>query len=228
MRAHRLSRECCLLAALPGWSRTSSSSMQTLFLRPRLCSRTARRLSGLSLLSLTWRRWVRTLSCRNASARSSSTRVLRVLSGIRARSSLRSRLTADSLLSPLTCSRSLFLSRLASSVQTSLSEPRSVSAFRWASADRTLATCRCVRASNVSCPAVSLECLRMPLAIPPTGSRCRLASSTSVARRRPPTSVPLRFCLRSWHQCTPSTTGLRASSGSLSAFTKTPRSSPLA
>ena len=48
---------------------------------------------------------------------------------------------------------------------------------------------------------------------PPSGSRCRPASSTSAARRRPRTSAPRRSCSPSRPACTPSTTaptGLRA------------------
>ena len=46
-----------------------------------------------------------------------------------------------------------------------------------------------------------------PTATSPTGSRCRPASSTSAARRRPATSAPRRCCWPSWPAPTRSTTG---------------------
>ena len=44
----------------------------------------------------------------------------------------------------------------------------------------------------------------------PSAWRCRPASSTSAARRRPATSAPPRCCSPSWPACTPSTTAPRA------------------
>ena len=49
--------------------------------------------------------------------------------------------------------------------------------------------------------------------------RCRRASSTSGARRRPATSAPRRCCSPSWRACTPSTTGPKGSGASPSGCT---------
>ncbi len=80
---------------------------------------------------------------------------------------------------------------------------RSASACRSASAVPTPATWRCARDSSASCPAASSACRRTPRATPRTGSRCRPASSTSAARRRPRTSARRRCCWPSWRRCTP-------------------------
>jgi hypothetical protein len=57
-----------------------------------------------------------------------------------------------------------------------------------------------------TCPAASSASPSTRTAARRTGWRCRPASSTSAARRRPPTSAPRRCCWPSWRRCTPSTT----------------------
>ena len=74
--------------------------------------------------------------------------------------------------------------RRASSAPTSPSARPSASASRSASAARTPATSPSATASSGSCPAGSSACRSTPTARPPTGWRCRPASSTSAARRR--------------------------------------------
>ena len=90
---------------------------------------------------------------------------------------------------------------------TSPSAPRSASACRWASAARTPATWRCAPGLERQLPGrlVGVSGRRRRRARP-TGWRCRPASSTSAARRRPATSAPRRCCWPSWPACTPSTT----------------------
>ncbi len=103
--------------------------------------------------------------------------------------------------------------RRASSGPTSWSAPRSASACRSSTADRTPASWRCAPGSSGTCPAGWSASRSTPTAGRPTGWRCRPASSTSAARRPPPTSAPRRCCWPSWPPCTPSTTartGLRA------------------
>ena len=68
------------------------------------------------------------------------------------------------------------------------------------------ATWRSATTSSGSCPAASSASRWTPTATPPTGSRCRRASSTSAGRRRRATSAPRRCCSRSWPRCTPCTT----------------------
>ena len=64
----------------------------------------------------------------------------------------------------------------------------------------------CAPASSGTCPAGWSASPSTPRAARPTGSRCRPASSTSAARRRPPTSAPRRCCWPWSRRCTPSTT----------------------
>ena len=62
------------------------------------------------------------------------------------------------------------------------------------------------RAQAQRCPAGSSGCRSTPRGAPRCGWRCRRASSTSAARRRPATSAPPRCCSPSSPACTPSTT----------------------
>jgi hypothetical protein len=75
--------------------------------------------------------------------------------------------------------------------------------------------------SSARCPAASSACPRTPRATRPCAWPCKLASSTSAARRPRPTSAPRRCCRPSWPACTPSTTARRASSASPSAWPAT-------
>nr|BFE78968.1 hypothetical protein GCM10020093_015690 [Planobispora longispora] len=109
---------------------------------------------------------------------------------------------------------------------TSRSAPRSASASRSASAARTRPTWRSARACSGRCPAASSASPRTPTGAPPTGWRCRPASSTSAGRRRPATSAPPRCCSPSSRACTPSTTDPRVCAGSPSGCTGTPSCSP--
>ena len=105
---------------------------------------------------------------------------------------------------------------------TSRSAPPSASACRWASAARTPATWRSARVWSASCPAAWSASPGTPTASPRTGWRCRPASSTSAARRRPATSAPRRCCSPSWPACTPSTTARRGCGRSRAGCTATP------
>ncbi len=71
---------------------------------------------------------------------------------------------------------------------------RSASACRWAGAARTPAISPRATSSSARCRDASSASPSTPRAIPPTGSPCRRASSTSAARRRRPTSAPRRCC----------------------------------
>lgn len=81
-----------------------------------------------------------------------------------------------------------------SGAPTSPAAPPSASASPWATAARTPATCRSARGWPASCPAGWSASRSTPTGTSPTGSRCRPASSTSAARRRPATSAPPRCC----------------------------------
>ena len=83
-----------------------------------------------------------------------------------------------------------------SAAPTSPSAPPSASACRWASAVRTPATWRCAAGLERTCRAGWSACPSTPTARRRTGWRCRPASSTSAATRRPPTSAPPRCCWR--------------------------------
>ena len=97
----------------------------------------------------------------------------------------------------------------ASSAPTWWSAPRSASACRCSTAARTPASWPCAPASSGTCPAGWSASRSTPRAGRRTGSRCRPASSTSAATRRPPTSAPRRCCWPWWPRCTPSTTAPR-------------------
>ena len=90
----------------------------------------------------------------------------------------------------------------------------SASACRCSTAARTPASWRCAsRARAAPARPAGRRLASTPRAARPTAWRCRPASSTSAATRRPPTSAPRRCCWPSWPRCTPSTTaptGLRA------------------
>ena len=78
------------------------------------------------------------------------------------------------------------------------------------------------RAWSATCPAGWSGCRSTPRAARPTGWRCRPASSTSAATRRPPTSAPRRCCWPSSRRCTPSTTAPTGCGRSRPASTATP------
>ena len=84
--------------------------------------------------------------------------------------------------------------RRASRARTSRWAAPSGSACRWATAARTRPTSRSATSCAGSCPGGWSACPWTPTASPPTGSRCRPASSTSAGRRRPATSAPRRCC----------------------------------
>ena len=118
----------------------------------------------------------------------------RAVRDLRGRDRRRRTSAARSSRSPPTCSRSRCSSRRASWAPTSPSARRSASACRWASAARTPGSWRCATGSSASCPAGWSASSSTPTAHRRTGSRCRPASSTSAARRRPATSAPRRCC----------------------------------
>ena len=113
-----------------------------------------------------------------------------------ARSSPRCTRAARWSSSPPISSRSRCSRRRASGAPTWWSAPRSASACRWASAARTRAISRRATSSSARCPDASSASPSTRTASPPTGSRCRRASSTSGARRRPRTSARRRCCSR--------------------------------
>ena len=84
--------------------------------------------------------------------------------------------------------------RRASWAPTSRSAPPSGSACRWASAARTPATWRCARARAAAARPARRRLQGRRRRTRRTGWRCRPASSTSAARRRPATSAPRRCC----------------------------------
>ena len=75
--------------------------------------------------------------------------------------------------------------RPASSAPTSPAARRSASACRWAAAARTPPTSPAATSTSAACPADSSASASTRTAHRPTASRCRRASSTSGARRRP-------------------------------------------
>ncbi len=75
------------------------------------------------------------------------------------------------------------------------------------------------RAEARRCPGASSGSRSTPAATAPTGWRCRPASSTSAARRRPRTSARRRRCSRSWRRCMRCSTAPRGCARSPSAST---------
>ena len=84
----------------------------------------------------------------------------------------------------------------ASWVPTSSSAPPSASACRWAMAARTPPSSPPRTPTSAPCPAGSSASRSTPAASRPAAWRCRPASSTSAATRRPATSAPPRSCWR--------------------------------
>ncbi|HEX6569148.1 MAG TPA: hypothetical protein VF015_08280 [Acidimicrobiales bacterium] len=123
---------------------------------------------------------------------------------------------------PPTCSPSRCSRRPARWAPTSSWARRSASASRSSTAARTPASWRSPGASSVICPAAWSGSRSTPRAGPPTGWRCRPASSTSAATRPPPTSAPPRCCSRWSPRCTPSTTAPRGFGRSAGGPTSVP------
>ncbi len=131
---------------------------------------------------------------RRLRGRCCSTRAPTATSAITARSSPTCTRRAGSSSSPPTSSRSRCCRPPANGAPTSSSGRRSASACRWATAARMPAISRRGTTSSARCRVASSGSPSTRTAVPRTGSRCRRASSTSAARRRPRTSARRRCC----------------------------------